>query len=96
MLCAHVPKYSNCEVCKLTKTARAPCRDHPEARGDRTHHPQKFGDATTPDHGVSTQGGERISFAASSRSRGTGSLLLLGASNNPTKNKMAQGKMKIL
>ena len=31
----HVPADPNCEVCKLTKTSRAPCRNRSEARGDR-------------------------------------------------------------
>ena len=42
----------DCEVCELTETSRAPCSNRLEARGDRAHHPPKFGDAITPDHKV--------------------------------------------
>ena len=38
--------------CGLTKTTRAPCSNRPDARGDRVHHPQKFGDAVKADHEV--------------------------------------------
>ena len=33
----HFPRDPNCEVCKLTKTTRASCRNRPDARGDRIH-----------------------------------------------------------
>ena len=46
----HFLKDPNCEVCMLTKTTRAPCRHRLEARGDRTHLPHDFGDATTVNH----------------------------------------------
>ena len=42
-----------CQVCKLTKTARAPCRNRLEARGDRNHHHAlKFSDAFTAGHKI--------------------------------------------
>ena len=31
---------------------RAPCKNRLEARGDRAHHPQNFGDALSADHEV--------------------------------------------
>ena len=37
----YFPKDPNCEVCKLTKATRAPCRNRPEAREDRFRLPQK-------------------------------------------------------
>ena len=37
MFWTHVPQDPNCEVCKLTKTSRSPCRNRPAARGDRVH-----------------------------------------------------------
>ena len=40
------------QVCKFTKTTRAPFRNRPETRGDRNYHPQKFGDATMADRKV--------------------------------------------
>ena len=39
----------NCEVSKHTKTTGAPCRNRPEACGDRIHHPRKFCDGITAD-----------------------------------------------
>ena len=48
----HVPEDPIREVCKLTRTARAPCRNRLEARGDRNHHAPKFGDAITADHSI--------------------------------------------
>ena len=47
-----LPEDLNCQVRKLTKTTRAPCRNCLEARGGRTHLLQTFGDATTADHKV--------------------------------------------
>ena len=38
--------------CFHTKVTRATCRNCPKARGDRIHHPQKFGDAKTADHKI--------------------------------------------
>ena len=46
----HFPQHQNCEVCELTKTARSPCRNRLDARGDSIHLPQQFGDAMTADH----------------------------------------------
>ena len=45
-------EHLNCEVCELTKTARSPCRNRLDARGDCIHPPQQFGDAMTADHKV--------------------------------------------
>ena len=33
------PKDPNSEVCKLTESTRAPCRNRSDTRGDRVHHP---------------------------------------------------------
>ena len=52
MFFLHFPKHPNREVCKLTKTTRAPCRNRPDARGDRIHLPHKFVDAITADFQV--------------------------------------------
>ena len=40
-----VPQYPDGEVCKLTEMTRAPCKNRLEARGDRAHRPQNYGDA---------------------------------------------------
>ena len=52
------PRDPNCEVCKLTKTTRAPCRNRPDARWDRVHHPQPFEDLLPADHKVLTEENE--------------------------------------
>ena len=43
-------KDPNCEVCELTRTTGAPCRNRPEAGGCCTRHPPKFSNARTADH----------------------------------------------
>ena len=44
--------------CNLSETTGAPCRNHPEARGDRAHHPKFFGNVFTSDHKVLGQENE--------------------------------------
>ena len=39
-------------IVKFVSSRQLPERNRPEARGDRCHHPQMFGDATTADHKV--------------------------------------------
>ena len=42
MLFTDLPKKDpNCEICKLRKTSKDPCKNRSEARGGRAHHPQK-------------------------------------------------------
>ena len=45
----HFPKDPDCEICKITKIARAPCKNRLDARGDRINRSQNCGDATTAD-----------------------------------------------
>ena len=45
----HFPKDRNCEICKRTKIARAPCR---RRKGEAVPRADKFGDFITADHKV--------------------------------------------
>ena len=45
----HFPKDRNCEICKRTKTTRAPCR---RRNGEAVPRADKFGDLITADHKV--------------------------------------------
>ena len=44
------PEDPKCKVCELTRTARAPCRNRPDTRGNRTHLPQIFDNTSTTNH----------------------------------------------
>ena len=51
----HFPKDRNCEICKRTKITRAPCR---RRNGEAVPRADKFGDLTTADHKVPSEGCE--------------------------------------
>ena len=72
----HVQNDTNCEFCKTTNTTRTPCKNRPDARGDRVQHAQNYGDATTTDHKVLNEENEsRLHHRCAVVS--TGPLLLL-------------------
>ena len=51
----HFPKDANCEVCLRTKMTRAPCR---KRTGSAVPRAENFGDLTTADHKVVSEGCE--------------------------------------
>ena len=94
MFFTHFPEAPNCEVCKLTTTTWAPCKNRPEARGDRNHHPQILGDATTADHKVPSKENEsRLQHRHAVMVHELYSRLI---QSFLTKNKIAQDTMKRL
>ena len=64
MFVTHFLSAPDRDVCKLTEKTRAPCKNRPEARGDRAHHPHKLGDAKMVDHTALSEDNESR-FAAS-------------------------------
>ena len=48
----------SCEMCKRTKTTRAPCRRNPEGRADRMPQAENFGDSISADHKISNEESE--------------------------------------
>ena len=54
-ICTHFPKDRNCEICKRTKIAKAPCK---KRTGDALLRAEKFGDLLTADHKVFNEGCE--------------------------------------
>ena len=87
----HFPKDPDWEVCKLTDTTRALCRNCPEARGDRIHLPQKIGDGKMVDSKVVKEE-ERISFYSIVAQTWRRTFFFL-IQCYPTKNKIAQETM---
>ena len=51
----HFPKDRNCEICQWTKITRAPCR---RRIGEAVPRAETFGDLTTADHKVLSEGCE--------------------------------------
>ena len=64
-ICIHFPKDQNCEVCKRTIIASAPCR---RRTGEAVPRAEQFGDLTQANHKVLS---EKISKQSSICSRGT-------------------------
>ena len=54
-ICTHFPKDRNCEIRKRTKITRARCR---KRTGEAIPRPENFGDLTTADHKVLSEGCE--------------------------------------
>ena len=55
IVCTHVPKDRNCEICQRTKITRAPCR---RRNGRAVPRAEKNGDLITADHKVLSEGCE--------------------------------------
>ena len=55
--CSHFQKDRNCEICKRTKSTKAPCR---KRTGDAVLRAETSGDLATADHKVFNEGGESL------------------------------------